>query len=442
MKDLFYGECDNDVSIAMFLFPFCIACSLSYLQTEVIDLISEGWIYFTKNSNRLDIPAFTLQILSSVFWALFRTQYPDPAAILLAGSVLVLMFKLIFYFRGIPRLSALLRIVFRIIEDIRLFLFVIFLIIFTFSVGLMIVNGRDVGGELFLWKFTDKNSEQWLEDCSDLEWEIDGHLVTPEERLKLCSGSTWNTLFRYVQFVMNTALYGTRGDTYLEAVRPNALNLIFFHLMLISIQIIFLNLIISIMGHSFSQVKENEIIEGLYEKADIIRETETAWVDTYVNVLVFKKKVRAFLVGEEYSPTDLDIYGEFFPRWLHVLSPGAFDDTISSSVSSEFDESESAPTSTRHIAELKGLVEQLSERLAAQSDSAQVTSTESTDTRRMKALDEQVAILQSKVTDLASELVETKDALKASRSKLKSSENKRRQMRQMLMEQEQDGADT
>ena len=122
------------------------------------------------------------------------------------------------------------------------------------------------------------------------------------------------------------------------------------------------------------------------------------------------------------------------------MSPGAFDDTISSSVSSEFDESESAPTSTRHIAELKGLVEQLSERLAAQSDSAQVTSTESTDTRRMKALDEQVAILQSKVTDLASELVETKDALKASRSKLKSSENKRRQMRQMLMEQ--DGADT
>ena len=424
----------------MFLFPFCIVCSLSYLQTEVIDLISEGWIYFTKNSNRLDIPAFTLQILSSVFWAFFRTKYPDSAAILLATSVLVLMFKLIYYFRGIPRLSALLRIVFRIIEDIRLFLFVIILIIFTFSVGLMIVNGHDIGGELFLWKFSDRYSEQWLEDCSDLEWEIDGHLVTPEERLKLCSGNTMNTLGRYVQFVMNTALYGTRGDTYLEAVRPNALNLIFFHLMLISIQIIFLNLIISIMGHSFNQVKENEIIEGLYEKADIIRETETAWVDTYVNVLVFQKKVWAYLVGEEYSPTDLDIYGEFFPRWLHVLSPGAFDDTISSSVSSELDGSKSAPTSTRHITELKGLVEQLSERLAAQSDSVQVTSTESTDTRRMKALDEQVAILQSKVTDLTAELVETKDALQASRSKLKSSENKRRQMRQMLMEQ--DGADT
>ena len=123
------------------------------------------------------------------------------------------------------------------------------------------------------------------------------------------------------------------------------------------------------MGHSFSEVKENEIIEGLYEKADIIREAEVSWVNSYVRFLVAKKKLYGNIVGGEFTtPTEYEIYRTFFPRWLHILSPGAFDDS-SSSVSSA---NEDGGGGGKDITELKALMEQLGERLEHQApDDAQ-----------------------------------------------------------------------
>ena len=192
------------------------------------------------------------------------------------------------------------------------------------------------------------------------------------------------------------------------------------------------------MGHSFSEVKENEIIEGLYEKADIIREAEVSWVNSYVRFLVAKKKLYGNIVGGEFTtPTEYEIYRTFFPRWLHILSPGAFDDS-SSSVSSV---NEDGGGGGKDITELKALMEQLGERLEHQApDDAQFISSraETSDNRRLRALDEQVAILQNQVTHLTEELVETRDALQAAESRLSASESRRKQMRKLLIDQDTD----
>ena len=41
----------------------------------------------------------------------------------------------------------------------------------------MIINGSDIGGELYVWKFSRGKSEQWFDDCSNSEWEVDGDIV-------------------------------------------------------------------------------------------------------------------------------------------------------------------------------------------------------------------------------------------------------------------------
>ena len=109
--------------------------------------------------------------------------------------------------------------------------------VITFSIGLMIINGSDIGGELYVWKFSRGKSEQWFDDCSSSEWEVDGDIVTPEERANLCGGTNFNILVRYIQFVLNTALYGIRSDQFLDGVRATPANLVLFHLMLIILQV-------------------------------------------------------------------------------------------------------------------------------------------------------------------------------------------------------------
>ena len=80
----------------MFLFPITSLVSLSYLRIEIDDLRSEGLFRYVKaGTNSLDIPAFTLQITSSLFWFIWGRTNHKTAAVLLALSVLGLMTKLI-----------------------------------------------------------------------------------------------------------------------------------------------------------------------------------------------------------------------------------------------------------------------------------------------------------------------------------------------------------
>jgi|MDSY01.1.fsa_nt_gb hypothetical protein len=96
LKKLFNNDCDENTSQAMFLFPITSLVSLSYLRIEIDDLRSEGLFRYVKaGTNYLDIPAFTLQITSSLFWFIWGRTNHKTAAVLLALSVLGLMTKLI-----------------------------------------------------------------------------------------------------------------------------------------------------------------------------------------------------------------------------------------------------------------------------------------------------------------------------------------------------------
>ena len=310
------------------LWPFVFIFVGAFLLVELQQLAIEGMGYFSSLWNYLDVAAFGLQFLAQILWVSVRNSSGTAVRGMLAISCLLMVWKTMYYARGFPLLGPLVRMIVEIMADMRPFLLILLIFLASFAIALLIIN-PEPGAAVYAWK---EESCQHDDDTGDNDCQL-----FPE----------------FLQFVSTVALFGAGDGFFREGVDPTRLNQIFLLVLQIIVQIVLLNLIIAVMGNTYSRVQEGAIQEALYERAHIIIEVESTWLPV---VEYFKAKasrlkyaVLSFFscclghetlaaVGLEEDDEDDDESNPMFPTWLHVLRPGTLESAHTTDVKIEVDD--------------------------------------------------------------------------------------------------------
>ena len=255
---------------------------LTFWAQELREVYNERLAYFFSFWNWMDLTTYALVVFSTFDHIFAIPGYENR--ILYGWALIFLWFNILSFLRPYSWSGPLIRMIVQIVRDMRMFVLVMILLLLGF-VGAFVVlqphNSEVRGLKAFFLVFNMMLGEFDMENFNS------------------------RTLrFTKVTMVGNTS--DTELDTYtiseVRNIHQTFATQMAFVLYMSLVVIILLNLLIAIMGHSYDEIREREIVEGRMEKARAlvtIERTFRPWLKKY----------------EEY----------YFPKHLHVLKPKIFE---------------------------------------------------------------------------------------------------------------------
>ena len=270
---------DEKANSLLFSTIACTICVIFLLQ-EFREMCDEGISYINSFWNWLDCLSYSLVFLSVIDQNLSEDGAENH--IMYAFTIIFLWFNVLSFLRPYHWSGPLIRMVVQIVIDLRMFMLIMFLLVVGFALAFPTIQPHNPAffrGNAPLLVFTMMLGEFDLENYDPAR------------------------VIKYKQ--MQNA---TTGETYFKILEesPNLVSratLIMFIIYMIGVMIILLNLMIAIMGHSYEEIREHEIVEGRMERARSLVSIDR----TFSYFLQSAKHIK-----------------EYYPKHLHMLKPTSF----------------------------------------------------------------------------------------------------------------------
>ena len=262
----------------------CMTLSLIFIIIEAREVMDDGWrTYFTDLQNYLHLWGSIGMWFPVIKYLNSGTSSKEIDAV----TIIVNWLNMLGYLRGFKLTGSLVRMLIAVVVDMRGFVLLVLMLIIGFSASFTLLLSHEDGFDLRTSPFTVFNM---MLGNIELHWFDDPHMKDQNEThgLKMQNGdlttmtrSSWVAVISDAVFVLFNAL----------------------------IVIIMLNLLIAILGNTYSRIAQHEKVQMEYERARCIYEIE-----------------------RHFMPSFVLKYNKFFPRFLHSLRPasakGINDDTM------------------------------------------------------------------------------------------------------------------
>jgi len=240
-----------------------------YIYEEGKQLASEKLGYFHEIWNYLDVSGYLL-VVAIIPCHLVRSP---SQWIVSALAVVILWVKILGYARGFQNMGPFVRMLFKLVMDVRHFLVLLFLIVVGFALAFNVIV-RDTSPDF--------------------------------SNFGLSLFSQYRMIFGDYSVIFDPTLEDLKTQYYGLFVLSRILYVGFSF----TVALILLNLLIAIMGNSYATVQANSELEWRWELLEITYEIESnfIWVDKY--------SVRNMLKRLFRQPIEVK---EFNPRWIQVV---------------------------------------------------------------------------------------------------------------------------
>ena len=289
----------------------CVTVSVVFLAVEFREMIDDGWrTYWSDFQNYLHLFGCIGIWFPVMNWVLWSEIRPEIDALTIIANWL----NMLGYLKGFKLTGSLVRMLIAVILDMRGFVLLVAMLIMGFAAALSLMLSHEDGFDMRTAPFTVFNM---MLGNIEMHWFDDPHGTIPNETLVTNNGD---------------ATTGTRV-TYIAAVADTVF--VLFNALIV---IIMLNLLIAILGNTYSRIAQHEKVQMEFERARCIYEIERHFLPSFV--------LR---------------YNKFFPRFLHSLKPaaakGVNEDTMEIRIREQM---------TEEIDDLKTEVDALREHMNAQ----------------------------------------------------------------------------
>lgn len=181
-----------------------------------------------------------------------------------AFNVLFFFFKILTFTRGFDTWGPLVRMIMKVLQEVREFLVVIVIAIAGFGFAINVALGADYR-----------------------------------------EAGTFNSPLKAMYWITKTGVYQFDADAHEADVSGHPDGVLLFEIMMFAIALLLLNLLIAIMNSAFEEVKAKAKLEVLHQKANIISNMEKMWLPSLIN----------------WGYLDTPALKRLYPKWLHVLVP-------------------------------------------------------------------------------------------------------------------------
>jgi hypothetical protein len=228
---------------------------------ELRHLLFDGSLeYFNDSFKYLDLVTFAMQIIVDALFVT-RSHFMRPAC---AFNILLFFFKILTFTRGFDTWGPLVRMIMKVLQEVREFIVVIMISIAGFGMAINVALGDD----------------------------YDQHEL-------------FDTPLKAMYWITKTGLYQHDSSEHEANSSDYPDGILLFEIMMFFIALILLNLLIAIMNSAYEEVKVKAKLEVLYQKANIISSMEKLWLPILI----------------QWGYLDARSLTTLYPKWLHMLVP-------------------------------------------------------------------------------------------------------------------------
>lgn len=247
--------------IAVALFPVVAPISSVLFFVELRHLVFDGSTeYFNDSFKYLDLLTFAMQIIVDALFVT-RSHFMRPAC---AFNILLFFFKILTFTRGFDTWGPLVRMIMKVLQEVREFIVVIMISIAGFGMAINVALGDD----------------------------YDKH-------------ESFDTPLKAMYWITKTGLYQHDSSEQEANSSDYPDGILLFEIMMFFIALLLLNLLIAIMNSAYEEVKDKAKLEVLYQKANIISSMEKLWLPILI----------------QWGYLDAKSLITLYPKWLHMLVP-------------------------------------------------------------------------------------------------------------------------